>query len=330
MARPTSKFVQELSQSDVKYLHQMWKEHPSYVARCRAHAVLLSARGYSIAQIQDVFAISKPTALAWIDRWEERGREGLEDEPRTGRPPILDEQERDLFTEELKRFPREPKKVIQAIREKVGKSISRATLRRQARKLGYRWKRFRKSLRERCNEEKRRAAMEEIQSLRSECKLDLAYFDESAFSLKGVVPYGWQPVGHRDEVTVANEGGNVQVLGILEESGHAHGYLHVGRVYGTTVAEVLDHYSLRITRPTVLILDNASVHTAGVVVDQMEVWNSRGLFFYFLPPHCSELNDIERFWKKIKYQKLPTDAWQRLSSLVLKQVTLRWGLRFFR
>jgi hypothetical protein len=74
----------------------------------------------------------------------------------------------------------------------------------------------------------------------------LAYFDESAFSLRGLVPYGWQPEGERTEIPIVAERGNVQVFGIEEEGDALYGYVHKGSVYESTVAEVLDDYSQRI------------------------------------------------------------------------------------
>ena len=97
-------------------------------------------------------------------------------------------------------------------------------------------------------------------------------------------------------------------------------------VYGKTVAEVLEDYSQRITFPTVVILDNASVHTCRLVDDQMDRWNERGLFFYFLPPQSPELNDIERLWQRLKYQDLPIDAWESLTSLVTRLTDMFHGL----
>lgn len=317
MGRPASKFVKPLSEPDQQHLEQVWREHKVFTVRSRAHAILLSSQGFTVSEIQKVFDVSKPTALGWIDRWEERGRDGLEDEPRPGGPPTLDEKEQGILKEVLKQFPRQPNKVIQALKEQTGKVISRSTLRRLARKFGLRWKRFRRSIQKPRDHARRfRLAMQEIEDLRSMPELELAYFDEAAFSLQGVVPYGWQPVGERSHVPVGAERGNIQVLGIQEESGTTYGYLHKGIVYGKTVAQVLDDYSQRITRPTVLILDNASVHTCGLVQDQLETWNERGLYLYFLPPQSPELNDIEPLWKKLKYQELPIDAWESLCSLI--------------
>jgi len=317
MSRPASKFVNSLSEADRQFLERTWRQHSTYTVRCRAHAVLLSSQGFSVTQLQRIFDISKPTALAWIDRWEQRGREGLEDEPRPGGPPALSEEEqREIVRPLLEQCPRQPNKILRAIKEQTGKVISRSTLRRIARKLGFRWKRFRRSQRKQRDEQQFRLAIEEIEELRSMPELKLAYFDEAAFSLQAVVPYGWQPIGERCEVPVGAERGNVQVLGIQEEAGETFGYLHRGKVYGSTVAEVLEDYSQRINDPTVLILDNASVHTCQLVADRMSDWNERGLMFYFLPPHSPELNAIERLWDKLKHQILPVDCWERLPSLV--------------
>jgi transposase len=316
MSRRPSKFVKPLSEADSKYLNQVWRAHKTYTVRCRAHAILLSNQGYSVSELQEIFGISKPTALGWINRWQEHGREGLEDEPRPGGPPHLTEQQqKEVVKPLLEQFPREPKKVIDAIDQKTGQRISRSTLRRIARKLGLRWKRFRRSQRKQRDERQFRLALEEIEQLRSLPDTQLAYFDEAGFSTQAIVPYGWQPIGTRGEVPVGRERKSIQVLGIQEEAGDVYGYLHQGIVYGTTVAQVLDDYSQHISTDTILILDNASVHTCNLVFDRMDGWNERGLYLYFLPPHSPELNAIERLWKKLKYQKLPIACWDRVSSL---------------
>jgi transposase len=317
MSRPASKFVRFLSEVDRQFLERTWREHPTYTVRCRAHAILLSNQGSPITELQRIFGISRPTASAWIDRWQEQGHDGLYDAPRPGGPPTLTEWEQQEVLKPLfKKFPRQPKRIIQVLKQKTGKLISRSTLRRLARKFGLRWKRFRRSLRKQRDEWLFRVAMEEIEEMRSLPDFTLAYFDESAFSLRGLVPYGWQPEGERTEIPIGAERGNVQVFGIEEEDGALYGYLHKGRVYGSTVAEVLDDYSQRITERTVLILDNASVHTCNLVAEYMDTWNERGLLFYFLPPHSPELNAIERLWRKLKYQILPIDSWQDFGSLV--------------
>lgn len=53
----------------------------------RAHMVLLSARGYTVPQIAQVFDCGPEVVRQWLHRYRERGAAGLEDLPRSGRPP---------------------------------------------------------------------------------------------------------------------------------------------------------------------------------------------------------------------------------------------------
>src|SRR4051794_20561921 len=54
----------------------------------RAHMVLLSARGYSVPQIADLFEVAEDTVRLWLHRFLRACPSGLEDRPRPGRPPI--------------------------------------------------------------------------------------------------------------------------------------------------------------------------------------------------------------------------------------------------
>ena len=53
----------------------------------RAHMVLLSARGYAVREIAAIFACGEDVVRGWLHRYAERGEAGLEDLPRSGRPP---------------------------------------------------------------------------------------------------------------------------------------------------------------------------------------------------------------------------------------------------
>lgn len=56
----------------------------------RARIVLLAADGVSNTHIAQTVGVSRPTVLAWRDRYQVKGIEGLEDEPRAGRPRQVD------------------------------------------------------------------------------------------------------------------------------------------------------------------------------------------------------------------------------------------------
>jgi len=53
----------------------------------------------------------------------------------------------------------------------------------------------------------------------------------------------------------------------------------------------------RIDKPLVVILDNASIHTAKKYQPYGDLLTDEGVTLYFLPPYCPELNRIEILWK---------------------------------
>ncbi|WP_080441609.1 transposase, partial [Burkholderia ubonensis] len=61
-------------------------------------------------------------------------------------------------------------------------------------------------------------------------------------------------------------------------------------------------------KPLIVILDNASVHTAKALRPYLQLLQEQGLTLYFLPPYSPELNRIEKLWHKMKYEWLAFKA----------------------
>ncbi len=57
--------------------------------------------------------------------------------------------------------------------------------------------------------------------------------------------------------------------------------------------------------PRVVVLDNASLHTSGVVRRARAGLAAAGIYLYFLPPYSPELNEIEPVFRQVKYQEIP-------------------------
>ena len=53
--------------------------------------------------------------------------------------------------------------------------------------------------------------------------------------------------------------------------------------------------------PTVLVLDNASIHKAQLVQQNLADWATQGLTLLFLLPYSPELNRIEILWRFCKH-----------------------------
>ena len=68
--------------------------------------------------------------------------------------------------------------------------------------------------------------------------------------------------------------------------------------------------------PTVVVLDNGSIHrskeTRAAIPD---LWR-RGVYLYFLPAYSPELNDIEAAFRSIKHDELPERRYATLPALL--------------
>src|SRR2546428_9139920 len=75
-----------LSEDKRKVLRGLRRRAVGRVAE-RAQMVLLSARGYAVPQIAEIFEVGEDTVRTWLHRSQERGPDGLVDWPRPGRRP---------------------------------------------------------------------------------------------------------------------------------------------------------------------------------------------------------------------------------------------------
>ena len=57
-------------------------------------------------------------------------------------------------------------------------------------------------------------------------------------------------------------------------------------------------------RLTVIVQDNASLHTSLLTRQQWQRWQEQGLFFFFLPQYCSEMNGMEDEWHQLKAHEI--------------------------
>ena len=57
-------------------------------------------------------------------------------------------------------------------------------------------------------------------------------------------------------------------------------------------------------RITVAVKDNGSLHTSLLSQQQWTRWQEQGLYIFFLPPYCSEMNLIESEWLQLKTHEI--------------------------
>ena len=157
-----------------------------------------------------------------------------------------------------------------------------------------------------------------LQQLDQQDKLDLFYFDESGVSLTPVVPYAWQPTQQTLELPAFSRQ-RVNLLGFMNRDNAVFHTVVEGTVDSATVVAAIEAFiAWRDSEtPAVLVLDNASIHTSAEVLERRDAWLAQGLILFYLPAYSPELNLIEIFWRKLKYEWLPLSAY--LSFVALKQ-----------
>jgi transposase len=311
------RYVQPLTPEQRQLLETTMKDDSSFRARSRAHGLLLSAHGTTIKDIATTYQVHRVTVSAWITHWEQHGAQSLHDKPRSGRPSILRPAERAIALQYLKEEPQALKRVLTRLAAKTDKRLSLSSLKRLAKKARLRWKRVRKSLKRLRDPDAFAQAKRELEALQhqeDQGQIALYYFDESGFALDPTIPYAWQEPNSIIELP-ARKSGRLNVLGFMNRQNDLHPFLFEGAIHTGVVLACFDTFCHTLTKQTVVVIDNASIHTSEEFVDRLPYWKKKGLIIKYLPPYSPELNLIEILWRRIKYTWLPFSAYECLNAL---------------
>ncbi len=313
------KYVSPLTEGEIKRLEDIRKSDKPSQVRDRAHYILLSNAGYKIDDIARIFDVERRTVSSWTDAWEYSSFEGLHDKPRSGRPEILSEEEKEIAKKLIEENPRSLKSVVHKLAEITGKVVSVKTLKRLAKKCDLVWKRVRKSVRPKRNKKESGQAKKEIGELKKQQKngdTDIYYSDESGFDPEPTVPYAWQPKGETIEIP-SFKGSRINVPGFLNtENNDFFCFTWECSVDTDVAVACFDRFSEEITKETYVIPDNAPCHTSGEFLENIEKWEEKGLFLIYLPAYSPELNLIEILRRFIKYTWLSFPAYTSQENLV--------------
>lgn len=129
------KYASPLTEEIKQTLQEMYLKHPKSRCRQRAHAVILSSEGFSIPEIIKVLPVRRNAVSEWIDKWEKHGLIGLYDAPRSGRPPIYDDEEIEAFKKLVDDEPRKIRPAHAELQERTGKNSSHETAKRALKKV---------------------------------------------------------------------------------------------------------------------------------------------------------------------------------------------------
>lgn len=96
------------------------------------------------------------------------------------------------------------------------------------------------------------------------------------------------------------------------------------------VIDFFNDFANQITKNTVVILDNVSIHTSKLFKVEIAKWKELGLELLFLPPYSPELNKIEILWKHMKYHYHKLEAYLSFDKLLnhVKNLLDSYGTKY--
>jgi len=311
------RYISELSDFSKETLAEMHKKHPKRRARMRAHIILLSSNRYKMGEIAKIYGIQQYTVSRCLTNWENNGIVGLFDKPKSGRSRLLTPDEENRAYELIKEDRRNSKKAQSILEKETGKKISEWTFKRTLKRSGLRWKRMRRSTKDKQDPEKferGKEKIEDFQEREDKGEIDLYYFDESGVNTIPDVPYGWQLAGETVELP-SHRSKRINILGFLTRKNDFYYETVEGWVNSDNVISCFDNFANGLTKSAVVIVDNASMHTSKKFRDKKMEWEEKGMIIHHLPTYSPELNLIEILWRFLKYNWLSLSAYESYQKL---------------
>lgn len=311
-------FLREINPLSAKLLKRIYHQSRHHQVRQRAHCLILAARGVKVEELMKVFQTSYKTIYNWFNRWESEGVVGLYNKPGRGCKPTFNSEQKAKIRDWAKQEPRQLKQVVQKVKEEWGISISTKTIQRILKTLSMSWHRMRRAVGGEPNPqdyEQKKAQLEKFKRLEDQGKINLYYLDEVGFCLIPCVPYGWQPIG--EYLTIpSRHSKRLNVLGILNRNNHLDTYVSEQTINSDVVITCIDTFFPAVDRPTVIVVDQSSIHTSDAILDKLEEWQERDITIFELPSYSPELNLIEILWRFIKYEWIDMDAYKAWEAFV--------------
>jgi len=155
--------------------------------------------------------------------------------------------------------------------------------------------------------EAKEAALKSLWQLFKTDSIDLYFADESTFSMNPVLPYAWQESGKKIEIFPQRDK-KVNLFGIFRPDNVAITYQSEENINAEFLVRSINDFCQYLDKPTVLVIDNAPTHRSKLFSEQLQRWEEKGLYIFFLPKYSPHLNIAEIYWRKAKYEWLrPSD-----------------------
>jgi transposase len=263
----------QLGREECRTLRKMGIHHPHACTRMRAQGVLRLSQGLTLQQVADEFDVHLNSVEHWKQRWGQFGLVGLHEGRHSGRPPTLSAQQhalRDLTKDK----GGSSKALLHEWREQQGQSpLSRSSLKRHLKRMGFRYKCCRLSLKDKRDDDAfahAKGAMASLQAMALAGQCELLYFDESGFSPNPPLQYGWMRMG---QTRCAESGSHQQRVNVLGALGYDHKLVWRAQAKRTVREDVMAFFDQIAEQPhpapCIVVLDNARIHKGEVIEENV-------------------------------------------------------------
>lgn len=279
----------------------------------RAQMVLLSGRGYSVPQIAHIHDCGQDVVRIWLHRYEREGIKGLEDEPKSGRPP-KDPLARQIVDAQASQSPACSGHVptcwtvalltiFLAVRFRLVLSCS--SVRRYLKLMGWRWARPRlapasllRRKRDPATAAKRASIAAALVQV-AQGAAHLLYLDECDLHLLPVIRRMWMK-GPRVCIPTPGQNAKHAFFGALDASSGLFHWTDHERKLAKHFVAFLDYLVAAYPSGTLyLVLDGAPTHTAKIV--QAWLASHPRVQVLWLPKYAGHKdNPAERIWGLMK------------------------------
>lgn len=173
------------------------------------------------------------------------------------------------------------------------------------------WKRSRRSHKGKQDpvaREIKQADLDMLQLAAATGEIDLKYLDESGFCMWSIPGYTYYPIGEQKRLEqTKRRGRRLSILGLLQPFLSFVYCLVVGTISSKSYINMMEQEAQQaamVGRIRVIVQDNGSIHRCKEAQQLWSKWESQGLYVFFLPKYCSEMNPIELEWQQLKNHEL--------------------------
>jgi len=297
----------------------------------RNQAIKAVRKGRRVADVADAFGVTERTLYRWLARYANEGQRGLENRPRSGRPPKVTAEEMAWIGKTVQEGTPQQLKLPYAlwtlslirelIRRHLGKTLALSSVSRIMKLLGFS---AQKPLYQAWQQDPvlvRQWETESYPEIRAEARrmgATIYFADESGIRSDYHTGTTWAPVGQTPVVSVTGRRFSLNMISAVSPQGEFRFMLHEGSVTAKVFKTFLQRLLAGAEHPIFLVVDGHPIHKSRLVRDFVKSTNGR-LRLYFLPPYAPHLNPDEQVWAHVKrdVSKRGVESQEQMKALAL-------------